>query len=967
MTANRPPSVAQFVLNGEKQQAVVEDRLLLVDYIRRDKGLTGTHQGCDDGRCGACTVHCDGAAVKSCMMLVRQAEGCDIRTVESLGTPEALSPLQRAFRRHHGLQCGYCTPGMLMSAQALLDGNPDPTEAEVRRAIAGNLCRCTGYHNIVQSILAAAAELRGASPAEAPPPAEGGTRGWVGRGVERSQDARLLTGYGRYVADLATSATLHCMILRSPHAHARIKRIDVSRAQALPGVVDVVTGAQAASQWKPLPPVINIGMRLNTSYAIAVDKVVYHGEPVAAVAATDPYLAEDALAAIEVEYEPLPPVTSIAQALAADAPKLYADWPDNRCLEFRFSSGEVEAALARSAHRIKAKITHHRYTAAPIEGRVTLAAWDRGRRELQVNMSTQAPHQMRTVLAQTLDIAESSIRVIAQDVGGGFGLKLQADAEVIPCLLAMRTGRPVIWIETRAENLMSGVHARDYELEMDGGFDADGRITALRVDLVGNCGCDGTNRSTGAGQLLVGAFYFPGNYKVPLYENTTTGVVSNKGPYGAYRGYGKDIANHGIERFMEIAARRLGLPANELRRRNFIQPDEFPHTIATGAIYDSGDYPRLLAMAEAAMDLPRFRERQARARAQGRYLGVGFGMLLEPGGGSVPNCIFNAHETATVRMAPQGDFTLLTGIQDIGQGIETTYAQCLADELKVDPAAIRVLFGDTRVVPYGLGAWSSRGASFGVSAAVTAARKLVEKLSRIAALILAVDTSQVEQVEGGFAVRSAGAAGRRLSYRELGQTATLWPGPLVTVPAEVDANLEATHTWLSPIARWVPDAVGSLSIYNTHSSACYAVEVEVDIETGRIAVNDVYVAHDCGTVINPKIVEGQVHGGVVQGLGAALNEELRYDAAGRLLNDSFWYYMLPQAPDVPKIRIGHIECPSPNTALGAKGLGEGGPVGVPCTVMNAVEDALAPLRIELSELPLTPERILELIKARSAA
>jgi carbon-monoxide dehydrogenase large subunit len=945
-------------VNGETQAATVPARTLLVDYLRDHLRLTGTHIGCDDGKCGACTVLVDGAPAKSCLLLAAQADGCAVQTVESLGTPAELSPLQRAFQRHHGLQCGFCTPGMLMSAQALLARNAAPTAAEIRAAIHGNLCRCTGYRHIVEAIAAAAAELRGEKPTPATAAPAAGEA--VGAKVERAADRRFLCGLGRYTADFAPGRLLHCAILRSPHAHARIRSVDVSAALELPGVVDVVTGATAATVAGPLPPTINIAMRLNTAHAIAVDTVRYEGEPVAAVAATSPYAAEDALAAIAVEYEVLPAITTAAQALAPDAPRLYEEWADNRCLDWRFARGDVEGALARAAHRIEVRVPHHRYTGVPLEGRAALASFDRGDGRLTVHLSTQSPHVARTLLAQTLRLPEARIHVVTPDVGGGFGVKLQVDAEVIPCILSLRTGRPVLWSETRGEHLRSGIHSRDYEWTIEGGIDGDGRITALAARLVCDNGCDGTNRAAGAGQALVGAFYLPGNYRVPAYAVEVTGVVTNKAPYGAYRGYGKDIANYGIERFMDLAARRIGLDPAEFRRRNFIQPGDFPHELVTGPIYDSGDYPRLLARAEAAIDLPAFRARQRALRASGRHLGVGFGMMLEPAGGAVPNCIFNGYETATVRMLPEGDFMLLSGMQDIGQGVLTTLAQVVADEFRVSPEAVRVVTGDTDAVPYGLGAWSSRGASFGASAAAMAARRLAVRVKRVAAAMLEVPADDVVLDGGGVAL--AGAPFRRLSFQEIGRAFYLWPGPLVTLPPGEPANLEETCTWTNPIARWVPDAAGGLSIYTTHASGCFAAVVEVDTGTGQIAVERLYVVHDCGNVINPLIVEGQIIGGSVQGLGGVLGEELRYDREGRLLNTGFQDYLIPTAGDVPPVEVEHQCSPSPNTALGTKGMGEGGPVGVPAAIVSAVEDALAPFGVELSELPLSPERILDALR-----
>ncbi|MBI2799151.1 MAG: molybdopterin-dependent oxidoreductase [Gammaproteobacteria bacterium] len=637
---------------------------------------------------------------------------------------------------------------------------------------------------------------------------------------------------------------------------------------------------------------------------------------------------------------------------------------DRSGLEWRFERGPIAEAFAKAAHRVTAKIPQHRYTGTPLEGRVALADFDPMENRLVVTLSTQSPHVSRTLLAQTLDIPEARIQVITRDVGGGFGIKLQVDAEVIPCLLSMRTGRPVLWSETRTEHMLSAIHARDYVCELEGAFDAHGALLGVRAKITGDCGCDGTNRAAGAGQLLVAAFYLAGNYRLPAIACEVVAVVTNKAPYGAYRGYGKDIANYAIERFMEIAARQMGLESNELRRRNLIQADQFPYEILTGPIYDSGDFPRLLTMAETAIDLPAFRARQAAARKDGRFLGVGFAMMLEPSGGAVPNCIFNGYETATVRMMPEGDFMLLSGMQDIGQGVETTLAQVVADEFGVAPARINVVLGETQGIPYGLGAWSSRGASFGVSAAVEAARTLAIKISAIGAHMLEVSAQDVELLEGAVVVK--GAPFRRLTFREIGNAVSLFPGPLVTVPKGFEPNLEASHTWTNPIARWVPDQAGTLSIYTTHPSGCFAAIVEVDIETGKIEIERLYAAHDCGTVINPRIVEGQLIGGCVQGIGAVLNEELVYDAEGHLQNLGFWDYLIPQAPDVPRIEIDHLVSPSPNTSLGSKGMGEGGPVGVPPAVVHAVEDALAPFGVEVSTLPLSPERVLGLIDAARA-
>jgi carbon-monoxide dehydrogenase large subunit len=789
--------------------------------------------------------------------------------------------------------------------------------------------------------------------------------GSVGTSVPRKQDPRLLTGRGRYVDDIQKPGMLYCAILRSPHAHARITRIDASKAKAIPGVVEVITGADGKELSGPLPPTIEIAMVLNESYAIAHDKVLYQGEPVAAVAATDRYVAEDALEAIEVEYEVLPAVTTIEGALAPDAPRLYEDWESNVELAWGMKTGDIDAALESADVVVEERLPHHRYTGTPIEGRGVVATYDIHSGELEVALSTQAAHQSRTLLAEALRLPEQKIRVTARDVGGGFGTKLQVDAEVIPCMLAIKTGRTVKWTETRTENLISCVHSRDYVWDLKAGFTSDGKITGIQAKLWADAGCDGTNRAPGVGAALVGAFYLPGSYHVPILDVEVVGVVTNKAPYGAYRGYGKDMATDGIERFLDLAARKLGIPSDELRRRNFIQPDEYPYTIVTGPIYDSGNVPVLLEMAQDALDFDGFRERQEAARAEGRYLGIGFACMTEPSGGAVPNCIFNGYEPAIVRVTPEGGVILLTGLQEIGQGIETTLAQVVSDELSVQPDDVKVVYGDTDTVPYGLGAWSSRGASYAVSASVSAARKVKEKILKVAAQAFEVPAADVELVDGH--VQVAGVPEKRMSLADLGKAVYMWPGPYAMVPEGEEPSLEATAYWQAPIVRWVPDEVGTLSIYATHPTGCFGAIVEVDTETGKTTVEKMVVAHDCGNLINPVVVDGQIGGGVVQGIGGVLGEELRYDEQGNMLNRGFRDYLVPTAGDVPNIEVRHHVSPSPFTPLGTKGMGEGGAIGSPAAIVNAVQDALAPFDVTIRELPISPDRLLPLLKQGGAA
>ncbi len=796
--------------------------------------------------------------------------------------------------------------------------------------------------------------------------AEQSTAGWVGTNYRRKQDPRFLTGRGRYTDDIDLPGMLYGAILRSPHAHARIKSVNVEAAEKLPGVIAVLTGERAAQMCEPLPAVIALpGMRLNKSHAIAADKVRWVGEAVAAVAAQSRYIAEDALELIEVEYESLPAIVTIEQALAPDAAHLYEEWGTNVAMEHAFRTGDVDQALHEADLVVDESVAHHRYTGAPLEGRAVLADYDRITGELTAYISTQAPHQCRTLLAQILRIPEQKIRVIAPAIGGGFGNKLQVYDEVTPCLLSMATGRPVKWAESRSENLLAGVHSRDYVCGLKIGFRKDGTILGVKAKLVGNVGCDGTNRAAGIGALAVAAAYIPGPYKITNYAVEVTGVVSNKAPYGAYRGYGKDVANFPMERVLDIAARKLGISPREIRERNFIQPDEFPYQQCAGPVYDSGDSPACLRRALQMIDYDRVREEQARLRAAGRYIGVGFAAMLEPSGGAVPNCIFNGYEAATVRVTPQGGVTLLTGIQDIGQGVETTLAQIVADELSISPEDIKVIFGDTAMVPYGLGSWSSRGAAYGASCALMATRKVKDKILKIGGYLLKTRAEELE-LKGGK-VASRDNPSRALSIAEIAKQLYLFPGPYLTLPEGLEPNLEATAYWTSPVVRWAPDEQGRLSIYTTHPSATFAALVEVDVATGHVKLLRFVIAHDAGTLINPMVVDGQIHGGVVQGISGALWEELKYDEAGNLLNPTFQDYLVPVAADLPDIEVAHLVSPSPFTPVGAKGMGEGGAIGSPAAVVNAVEDALAPFGVTIRGMPLTPERVLSLIREAASA
>lgn len=785
---------------------------------------------------------------------------------------------------------------------------------------------------------------------------------WVGRSVKRKEDNRLLTGRGKFTDDIDLPGQLYCVVLRSPYAHANIASIDVSEALALEGVVAVMTGAEAALISEPIPPAIDLATKHAKPYAIAVDKVRYFGEPVAVIAATSRYIAEDALELIDVDYEELPALTSIAQAMAPGAPLLYEEWGSNLQLEYAFDNGDIDKAFAEADLIVKERIPHHRYTAAPMECRAVVADYSSADNTLTVYCSTQAPHQLRTTIATVARVPEQNVRVIAPDVGGGFGTKLQADAEVIPVLMSIRTGRPIKWAESRTENLTSGMHSRDYYFDIEVAVKKDGTLLGIRHELWGDLGCDGADRAAGNGALLVACAYVPGPYKIEAYSSKAFGVVTNKAPYGAYRGYGKDIANYPIERLMDRIARELGMSPVDIRMKNFIQADEFPFRQITGPLYDSGNYQETMKIALRLIDYDNLRAKQEELRKVGKYIGIGIASMTEPSGGSVPNCIFNAYEPATVRIGPKGGVTLLTGSMDIGQGIETTLAQVVADELGLAPDDVRVVFGDTDAVPYGLGSWSSRGATFAVSAAVKAARIVREKVLNVAANMMEARAEDLDIDGGTIFVTDDPTRATTMTVADVAMAVHLFPGPLAVVPEGQPATLEGTYVWTSPIANWVPDDQGRITLYGTHPSGTFISAVEVDPETGVVTLLKLAVGHEAGTIINPMIAEAQVAGGAVQGMAGALHEFLEYDENGTLLTTDFSDYLVPSAADTCDVVVEDIICPSPFTELGSKGMGEGATIPTPAAVANAVVDALSPFGVTNIEIPLHPERVLAAIR-----
>jgi carbon-monoxide dehydrogenase large subunit len=758
-------------------------------------------------------------------------------------------------------------------------------------------------------------------------------------------------GRGSYIDDISVPGQAYAAILRSPYAHARIKSIDASAAERHPQVLAVITGETVKQHSRPIPYMYGAkawGAKEAAVYCLAVDRATYVGEPVAAVVATDRYVAKDALELIRVEYEPLPAVTDAEQALHPGSPVIYADWGDNVILHKRFVGGDVDGAFARAPRKLRGTLRNHRYTGTPMEPRGYLAHYDEAQQFLTFYAATQQPHPLRTELAEALAMSENQIRVIQPNIGGAFGLKTPCYQEdVLIALLSIQLKRPVKWIEERTENFLSGGHAREMVHNFGVAFGDDGRVSGLKVQTVADVGAP--SPLIGWGMAFVGTYHMPGVYRIKNCEVELFIVATNKTPWNAYRAYGKEANNFVLERIMDLIAHETGLDPAEVRRRNFIQPDEFPYKLHSGATLDSGNYPAVLDKVLQLADYQELLRTQRRLRQQGRYLGIGLSYELTPEGACLPDSYILQYDQSTVRMAPTGKVTVLTGITSPGTGNETAMAQVVADELGVKIEDVTVLEGDTLICPYGLGNFSGRSLLGGAGSALLAARDIKAKLLKVASKLLQAAPGKLATRGGLVYVRDD--PNRNLPIKEAAMAIYRRP---YDWPAEIEAGLESTRSWQMPNANHIPDEKGRITTYTMYPNGAHIAVVEVDPETGNVQLLRYYDVDDCGKVINPMIVEGQLHGGLAQGIGGALYEELVYDEAGQLRTSTFTDYLIPTAREIPPIVLGHETTPSPYTPLGSKGVGESGAVGAPAAIVNAVENALAPFHVQLMQTPVGP-------------
>lgn len=770
----------------------------------------------------------------------------------------------------------------------------------------------------------------------------------VGARVKRREDPRLVRGLAHYVDDVRLPDTLHVAILRSPHAHARIKSIRVEEASKAPEVVSVVTGNDIRDSIGPVPVAAqNPTLRVPLHTVLAVDRVCYVGEGVAAVVAQDRYAAQDALDLIQVDYEPLPVVSDPEKALAPGSPVIHSEWPDNVAFLWTLKQGNLAKAF-RDAYRIvKQHLVHQRLAPIAIEGRGVLARYLPGEKELTVWSSTQIPHLLKTQLSLMLRQPENLVRVIAPEVGGAFGSKLNVYAEeALVAYLSRTLNRPVKWIEDRRENIQATIHGRGQVGDVEIAVKKDGTILGLQYRVIADIGAYHQLLTPGIPPLT--GLMLSGAYKIPCISMEVTGVFTNKMSTDAYRGAGRPEATYVVERIIDRVAQELGIDPVKIRQKNFPQRRDFPFKTATGLMYDSGNYRAALSKALKLAGYEKLRREQKRLRNQGRYLGIGLSTYVEISGmGPSAAMPAGGWESGTVRVEPTGKVTVLTGTSPHGQGQETSFAQIVADELGVDLDDITVVHGDTAVVTSGIGTFGSRATAVGGTAVLQAATKVKEKARKIAANILEANLVDLVFSGGKFGVK--GVPKKGITIQQIALEAHL----ATNLPKRMEPGLSATSVF-EPSNFTFP--------FGTHICV-----VEVDPKNGEIAVKKYIAVDDCGKVINPLLVDGQIQGGIAQGLGQALFEEVVYDENGQLLTGSLMDYALPKAKDLPRLELARTETPTPVNPLGAKGVGESGTIGSTPAVVNAVVDALAPFGVVHIDMPLKPEKIWRLCRGKDAA
>ncbi len=773
---------------------------------------------------------------------------------------------------------------------------------------------------------------------------------YIGKPLKRREDPILLTGRGRFVDDIKLPNMVYAGFVRSKYAHGRIISIDISEASRHPDFLAALLPEEAA----PLPSWMKYkGLRDVRRFSLAKGKVRFVGEPIVAIASRDRYSVEDIVSLVEVEIEPLPAVVDAEKALQPGSPLLYEEWGDNIIMHYSFKAGNVEEAFASAELVLKRRYASHRYAPTPIEGRGIVADFDKVSGELTVWDSTQFPHVLQTYLSQALNYPEHKIRVIAPDVGGGFGPKSSVwPEEVSTVQLSMKLGRPVKWVETRSEHMLVCGHERQQVHYIEAAFRRDGKILAIRDKVIADIGVYGTFW-TETQPVMVTMAAIPGPYTLEAYEYEVYCMATNKAPYSPNRGFGRPVAAFVMERLMDDAARQLGIDPAEIRRRNLIPAEAMPYRNIHGIVYDSGDYPKALEEALRLANYYGWRRIQSEESKKGRIIGIGLAMYVEyttPSSERLDKGLgweVGGYDSATVRIEPEGKIVVLTGTASQGQGHYTAYAQIAAEYLGADIDDITVYEGDSKTCPYGFGAWASRSTVAVGGAIIRACEVLLDKMKRIAAYLLEANPEDIEASGSRLYVR--GAAERGVSFAEVAKIA--WRQP-TRLPPGMEPGLEIT-------AHYEPKA------FTTCSYAVHIPVVEIDPETGRIKILEYHIFDDSGRVLNPPLVHGQIHGAVAHGVGGAIYEELFYDENGQLLTSTFMDYLIPSAVEMFNMNIGHMETPSPQPG-GFKGMGEGGTIAAPAALANAVQDALNQFDVVVEATPLKPEYIWSLISKGKA-
>ncbi|HTY57126.1 MAG TPA: xanthine dehydrogenase family protein molybdopterin-binding subunit [Candidatus Binataceae bacterium] len=779
---------------------------------------------------------------------------------------------------------------------------------------------------------------------------------YIGEEILGLPNRQLAAGKGQFVGDVQLDGMLYMAVVRSPYAHARIRGINTKPAEEVPGVQYVMTGKEAFERMNSITESYDtaaMGAKSVKWYALCPERVRFVGEAVAAVVAEDKYNARKAADLIEVDYEELPVAHDPEEAMKPGAPLVEPDWGDNIMVTRDFLRGDPDKAFAEADGTISGVVKAQRYTGAAIEPRGYVADYDPFKDMLTFWASTQNPHPMRVFLAETLGIPETSIRVIQPNVGGGFGLKIPTfQEEPLLAYLARKLARPIKWIEERTENFLVGGHAREERLYYEAAYTKDGRVTGLRAKVIADVGAP--SALVGWGMSFVTAYCIPTVYKIENCRVQLFTVVTNKCPWNAYRGYGKEAASFLMDRVMDGVAQATGIDRAEVRLKNFIQPDEFPFPQVSGAMIDSGNYQATLSRVLEMIDYKSFPKMQEEARKQGRFIGLGIGQELTPEGCSMPrSTMLSGYDGCTVRVNPSGQVTVLTGVTSPGSGNETGIAQIVADTLGADIKTIKVLQGDTDTCPYGLGNYSSRSIIMGGAAAQVSATEIREKMFKVASKMLEVAPADLDSEDGKISVK--GAPTRFVLFKDV--ASTVYRDCYGKYACDVEPGLEATRYFRHPNVYHQPEIQGRFSAYPSWPNGVAACIAEVDPETGFIKIIRYCAVHDAGRIVNPLMAQANLHGGIVQGFGGAMYENLVYDEAGQLKTATFMDYTIPTAADVPSLDVEHMETLSPFNPLGCKGVGESGVTGPLGALCSAVENALPHLKLNFNETPLTPNRV----------